>query len=43
MKYINQLDFPHWLYVTKTDLDEAEREKGRTTTVATSACVCVLL
>ena len=39
MKYINQLDYPDWLYVTRTDAaDEAEREKGRTTTVATSAC-----
>lgn len=38
MKFINQLDYPHWLYVTKTDLEESEREKGRTTTVATSAC-----
>ena len=38
MRYINQLDYPDWLYVTRTDMDEANREKGRTTTVATSGC-----
>jgi len=38
MKYINQLDYPDWLYVTKTDLAEELREKGRTTTVKSSAC-----
>lgn len=39
MKYINQKDYPDWLYVTRSALaDEAEREKGRTTTVASSAC-----
>jgi len=38
MKYINQLDYPDWLYVTRTDLEGAEREKGKTTTVRSSAC-----
>lgn len=38
MKYINQKDYPHWLYVTRTDMEEEEKEKGKTTTVATSAC-----
>ena len=39
MKYINQKGYPDWLYVTKTDMDsEIDREKGRTTTVASSAC-----
>lgn len=38
MKFVNQLDYPDWLYVTKTDLEEERREHGRTTTVATSAC-----
>ena len=38
MKYINQRDYPHWLYVTKTDMEGADREKGRTTTIATSGC-----
>ena len=33
MKYINQKDYPHWLYVTRIDLDEADRERGKTTTV----------
>lgn len=39
MKFINQRDYPDWLYVTRTDMeDAAQREKGRTTTVASSAC-----
>ena len=38
MKYINQRDYPDWLYVTRTDMEEEQREKGRTTTVASSAC-----
>ena len=39
MKYINQLDYPHWLYVTRTDMEEeAARERGRTTTVKASGC-----
>ena len=38
MKYINQRDYPDWLYVTKTELDETQREKGKTSTVASSAC-----
>ncbi len=38
MKFINQLDYPHWLYVTKTDLDEEQQARGRVTTVANSAC-----
>ncbi len=38
MKYINQKDYPHWLYVTRIDLDEADRERGKTTTVASSGC-----
>ena len=38
MKYINQRDYPHWLYVTRTDLEGVEREKGLTTTIATSGC-----
>lgn len=38
MKYINQKDYPDWLYVTCVDMDEENREKGRTTTVASSAC-----
>ena len=38
MRYINQLDYPDWLYVTRTDMDAENREIGRTTTVATSGC-----
>ena len=39
MKYINQRDYPHWLYVTLTEADNDEdREYGKTTTVFTSAC-----
>lgn len=39
MKYINQKEWPDWLYVTRTDLeDEGEREIGRTTTIASSGC-----
>ena len=38
MKYVNQKAYPDWLYITRTGLDEAEREKGKTTTVYSSAC-----
>ena len=38
MKFINQRDYPHWLYITKTDMEEQDRESGKTTTVFTSAC-----
>ena len=39
MKYINQIDYPHWLYVIQTENpDEAIRERGKTRTVRTSAC-----
>ena len=39
MKYINQLEYPHWLYVTKTEEeDPARRESGKTTTVKGSGC-----
>lgn len=39
MKYVNQLEYPDWFYVTKTDLeDEARRKHGETTTVRSSGC-----
>lgn len=38
MRYINQKDYPDWLYVTRIEMDEVQREKGKTTTVASSAC-----
>ena len=38
MKFINQRDYPHWLYVTRTDMDGEDKAWGRTSTVFTSAC-----
>lgn len=39
MKYINQLEYQHISYVTKTDMeDEAAREAGSRTTVRSSGC-----
>ena len=38
MKYVNQKAYPDWLYITRTDLDEASREEGQRTTVYSSAC-----
>ena len=38
MKYICQRDYPHWLYITRTDFEGEELEKGKTTTVSTSGC-----
>ena len=38
MKFVNQRDYPHWLYITRTDMEGEEHEKGKTTTVFTSAC-----
>lgn len=39
MKYINQLDYPHYSYVTRTDLDDAtQREWGKTSSVRSSGC-----
>lgn len=38
MKFVNQKDFPDWLYVTRTSMEGNDRERGRTTTVASSAC-----
>lgn len=38
MKYINQKEYPDWLYVTRVDLDGEEQERGKTTTVASSGC-----
>lgn len=38
MKYINQLDYPHMLYVTRTGFEGAARERGKTTTVKASGC-----
>lgn len=38
MKYVNQLDYPDRLYVTRKNLDDEEREKGKFTTVRSSGC-----
>ena len=39
MKYINQLDYPHLPYITRTGSKDPEKVAyGQTTTVATSAC-----
>ena len=38
MKYINQLEYPRWPYINRTNMDEAEREAGKAKTIATSGC-----
>lgn len=38
MKFICQLDYPHWLFITRTSLEGEELEKGKTATVKTSGC-----
>lgn len=38
MKYINQLDYPDWLYVTRTSMEGEAKEKGKTTTIKSSGC-----
>ncbi len=39
MKYINQLDYPHYSYITCTDLDDAKRKEwGKTSSIRTSGC-----
>ena len=39
MKYICQMDYPDWLFVTRTGMPEGEaRDKGKTTTVSRSGC-----
>ena len=38
MKYVNQKEYPDWLYVTRIDLEGEARERGRTTTISSSGC-----
>ena len=38
MKYIKQVDYPHWLFVTRTDLEKEQQERGKTTTIRSSGC-----
>ena len=38
MKYINQLDYAHIPYITKTKLGGIDQEKGKATTMRSSGC-----
>ena len=38
MKFVCQRDYPHWLYITRIGFEGEELEKGKTTTVSSSAC-----
>ena len=38
MKFICQLDYPDWLFITRTGHEGDEFEKGKTTTVKNSGC-----
>ena len=38
MKYVNQLEYAHIPYITKTKLEGKEHEHGKTTTVKSSGC-----
>ena len=38
MKYINQRDYPHLLYITRTDMEGEDFERGQNTTVSSSGC-----
>jgi len=38
MKYINQLEWPDWLYTTCTEMEEPIKTRGKTTTVRKSGC-----
>ena len=38
MKFVCQRDYPHWLYITRTGMEGEEFEKGKTSTVSSSAC-----
>ena len=38
MKYVNQLEFPDWLYVTRVDMEGDDKELGRTSTIKSSGC-----
>ena len=38
MKYVNQKAYPHWLYITRQDLEGEAKEKGKTTTIFSSGC-----
>ena len=39
MKYVNQKNHPHYLYITRQLCDkEEDREKGKNTTISSSGC-----
>ena len=38
MRYLNQLDYPDMLYVTRTDPDDPGHERGKRTTIKLSGC-----
>lgn len=38
MKYVNQLEYPDLLYVTRTSMEGEAREKGKTSTIRSSGC-----
>lgn len=38
MKYINQKQYPHIPYITRTSMEGADREKGQKTTISSSGC-----
>ena len=38
MKYINQLDYPHYRYVTRTTMEKELYERGQKTTVRSAGC-----
>jgi hypothetical protein len=38
MKFEIQLNYPDWLYITRTKREDEEKEKGKTTTIKTSGC-----
>lgn len=38
MKYVNQLEYTDWPYVTRTAMNGEDFEKGRTTTIRSSGC-----
>lgn len=38
MKYVNQKEYPYWLYTTRLDFEGEKREEGKTTTISSSGC-----
>ena len=38
MKYVNQKEYPDWLYVTRVDMEGEGKERGRTSTISSSGC-----